>query len=358
MNHRERFAAIMNFKPVDRVPVYYFGTWDETRVRWEDEGLKTLPEVPGLDPDWERGMWDCHGLVNTRAITDRKAVVLEETDDHRVVRTALGAVIREGKHGSSIPMHVEEALKPTRAAWREFKKMLDTTDPRRRPAGWEAQAAQVDKRERVTTFLAGSLYGWPRDWMGVEAWSLLAYDDPALYGEIIEFIADYFIALYTPVLKKVRFEFGYFFEDCCFKNGPLFSPDIFRTYYMQHYRRLNAFYHKAGVPLMLVDSDGKVDQLVPLWLDAGFDIIFPIEVGTWKGNPVAFRKEYGKRIRIFGGVDKNVFPQGAAAIRKELKPLVPVVREGGFIPIPDHRIPPDCSLADFKTYIEVFNRNL
>lgn len=114
------------------------------------------------------------------------------------------------------------------------------------------------------------------------------------------------------------------------------------------------FYHEMGVPYVMIDSDGKVDDLIPCWLESGFDIIFPIEVGTWKASPVKLRNRYGKRLRMFGGIDKHVIPRGEAAIREELEPLKLLVKEGGYIPIPDHRIPPDCSLEAFKTYIRVF----
>jgi uroporphyrinogen decarboxylase len=84
------------------------------------------------------------------------------------------------------------------------------------------------------------------------------------------------------------------------------------------------------------------------------DIIFPIEVGTWRASPVELRRRFGRRLRMLGGVNKHVIPKGEAAVRAELEPLRPVVEEGGFIPIPDHRIPPDCSLENFRTYVRVF----
>ena len=131
-------------------------------------------------------------------------------------------------------------------------------------------------------------------------------------------------------------------------------PDLYKTYFDRRYRRMIDFYHKMGVKYVLMDSDGKIDDLLPLWLDSGFDIIFPIEVGTWKANPVALRKKYGKQMRMMGGVDKHVVPLGEKAIRSELEPLKGIVDEGGFIPMPDHRIPPDCSLSQFQTYIRIF----
>jgi glycosyltransferase involved in cell wall biosynthesis len=357
MNHRERFRAVMDYQLFDRLPVYYFGCWQETLARWKQEGLTDaadIPAVTGMDPDWESGMWDAHGLVHVAPMSAEPARVLEETDDYRVTQTPLGAVRKEGKRGSSIPQHLREALEPTREAWRRFKRFVDPADPARRQAGWQAQAEAFNRRERMTCFLAGSLYGWPRDWLGPEAICYLPYDDPALFEEIIEYVADYFMALCRPVLERAQFDFAYFFEDCCFNNGPLFSPDMYRRFYHRHYRRMIDFYHAAGVRHVLVDSDGKVDDLVPCWLESGFDIIFPIEVGTWKADPVKFRRKYGRRMRMIGGVNKLVIPRGEAAIRAELEPLRPLVEEGGFLPMPDHRIPPDCSLEQFRTYVRVF----
>jgi len=357
MNNRERFDAIMSYKKPDRVPVYYFGTWRETLDRWLSEGLTDASKIPvetGMDPDWEEGMWGAHGLVKNSPIPDEEEQVLEETAEHKVIRTALGAVIRSPKGGSSIPQHIEEALKPTRESWARFRKFIDPADPRRKVKDWEKAAEKLNNRTEVKTFLAGSLYGWPRDWLGVENVSYLPYDDPALYEEIIETVANFFMEIYRPVLAKAKFDFGYFFEDCCFSNGPLFSPDIYKKFYRKRYKKMLDFYHKAGVKYVLIDSDGKVDDLLPCWLDSGFDIIFPIEVGTWKASPVELKKRFGKRLKMFGGVNKHVIPKGEAAIRAELEPLKPLVEEGGYIPIPDHRIPPDCSLEQFRTYVRVF----
>jgi uroporphyrinogen decarboxylase len=357
MNGRERFKAIMNYGRFDRLPVWFFDTWAETRERWQAEGLVkdvAIDRQTGMDRDWESGMWEAHGLARVSLIPLGPDVVMTETADHRIVRTGIGAVVKEGKHGSSIPEHLEEALKPTRESWHRFKKMLDPADPRRRMPGWEAGAARFNRRDHATCFHGGALFGWARDWMGVEEWSCLPYEDPALYEEIIAYLCDYFIELYTPILAKAEFEFAYIFEDCCFKTGPLISPALYRRFYHRYYRRLVDFYHAHGVDKVLLDSDGKVDLLIPLWLESGIDIIFPIEVGTWQADPVALRREFGRDLRMMGGVDKHIIPKGEQVIRAALQRLRPLVEEGGYIPIPDHRIPPDCSLEQFRSYVNIF----
>jgi uroporphyrinogen decarboxylase len=368
MNARERFQALMSFRPVDRLPVYYFGTWPETKVRWRQEGLTVAmnewgnagPQMPGMDTDWEsspdqRGeFWDNQGLLEPWPRSQQPVCTLAEDDDTRTVRTALGGRLQLGKRGSTIPHVIEPDLKPTREDWARFKRFLDPADPGRWRPGWEQRVEWLNQRDHMTCFFGGSLFGWMRDWLGVEAVSYLPYDDPALYEEIIAFQADYYIELNRPLLQRVSFDFAYIFEDCCFNTGPLISPEFYRRYYDRYYRKMIAAYREMGVPLILLDSDGKVDDLLPCWLDTGFDIIFPIEVGTWRASPVELRRRYGKRLRMLGGVDKHVIPRGEAAIRAELEPLRPVVEEGGYLPIPDHRIPPDCSLEQFQTYVRVF----
>jgi hypothetical protein len=357
MNDRQRFHAVMTYQPVDRLPAYYFGYWKETLARWLSEGLpdpSSIPALTGMDEDWEPGMWDMHGLVAPGPLGKEKPKILEETDSYRVVKNSLGGIVKESKAGSSIPQHLEEALQPTRDSWNRFKRFLDPADPQRQKTDWPARAEVLNRRTRVATFMAGSLFGWTRDWMGPEALSYLAYDDPILYEEIIEYLADYFMTLYKPILGKVRFDFAYFFEDCCFNTGPLISPAIYKKFYHKYYVKMIDFYHQRGVPLTLIDSDGKVDALLPCWLDSGFDIVFPIEIGTWKADPIEFRKKYGRRLRMFGGVDKHIIPKGETAIREHLTRLKPLVTEGGYLPIPDHRIPPDCSLAQLKTYFCLF----
>jgi uroporphyrinogen decarboxylase len=191
--------------------------------------------------------------------------------------------------------------------------------------------------------------------MGIENISLLMYDDPELFEEMVSYLTDHFIKLTSPVLQKVKFDLVYFFEDCCGVDGPLFSPAIYSEVLDKYYRKLISFYKENGVAFAMIDSDGKVDKFIPLWLKSGFDIVFPIEVGTWKASPVELREKFGKQLKMIGGVDKHVIAMGEEAIRQHLLSLKPAVDQGGYLPMPDHRIPPDCSYKDFQTYLRVLN---
>ena len=364
MTHRERFHRVFTFQPVDRIPLYYFGTWTETKQRWIDEGYDgpfaqtydKAPQLPGMDPEWEGDLWCVQRLVRLGAIGDVKQEIIEDAEEHRIIRDNLGNVKLIKKNGTAMQRTLKYALEPTRESWKEFRRFLDPDIPGRYPDNLKERAEALNAQDKVTCFMGGALYNWVRDFMGVEELSCLMYDDPVLLEEIVEELTDHFMTLMKPVLEVTKFDFVYFFEDCCGSNGPLFSPAIYKQIYDRYYRRLISFYKENGVPLALIDSDGKVDDLVPCWLESGFDILFPLEVGTWGATPAKMRQKFGDDLRMFGGVDKNMLSRSPEEVRAYLTELKKETDKGGYIPIPDHRIPPDVSLKNMQDYVEIFHQ--
>jgi len=106
---------------------------------------------------------------------------------------------------------------------------------------------------------------------------------------------------------------------------------------------------EMGVKIILVDTDGRIEKLIPLFLESGITAIFPFEVQA--GNDiVALRKQY-PRLGILGGIDKMKIAEGKKAIDEELNSKVPLMlRSGGYIPHIDHHVHPDISWKDFIYY--------
>ncbi len=109
--------------------------------------------------------------------------------------------------------------------------------------------------------------------------------------------------------------------------------------------------------MILVDSDGNVDKLIPLWLEAGLDGVYPLEVAAGM-DVVDLRRRYGERLVIKGGIDKRVLAQGKAAIDAELARVMPLVEQGRYIPTIDHAVPPDVPYANMCHYWEQKKRLL
>jgi hypothetical protein len=199
----------------------------------------------------------------------------------------------------------------------------------------------------------GSLYGHIRNWLTLEGSCYLLADDEALFTEIIDTCADLEYSYAKAVLETgARFDFAHFWEDICFKNGPLISPRVFAAKVGPHYRRLTDLVREYGIDIISLDCDGCIDALLPIWLENGVNTMFPIEVGTWGASIAPWRERYGPELRGVGGVNKNVFAQDFAAVDAEIERLRPLVDLGGYIPCPDHRLPPNAGWDNLRYFCD------
>ncbi len=360
MNDRQRFNAAMHYQPRDRVPLVDFGFWPETIVGWYEQGLpRTVlyPNYDGRNTDVYFGMDRYTGGpgVNVGLVPAFEWKVLEDRGDHEVAQQADGVRVLRKKFMGSIPHH-ESHLLVDRASWREhYLPRLNPSDPARYPKDFDA-AVKVwcdPDRADVCSLWCGSLFGWLRDWMGLENIALVPYDDPAWFEEMVTTLADCIMGVLEKVLATGgRFDSAAFWEDMCFNSGPLLSPAHFKQYLVPHYRRITDLLRRHAVDVVWVDCDGKIDALLPLWLESGVNCMFPMEVGTWGADPLKYRREFGRDLLMMGGVDKHILAKDHQSIEAEVRRLAPLVEAGGYIPMPDHRVPPDVPFDNYRFYIE------
>lgn len=356
MNARERFHATMHYLSRDRSPIMDFGFWDETHVVWEQQGLPRGVDTDpffGMDPQW------IVAPVNVHLCPSFPHAVLEDRGGTEIVSDGDGVTKEQGKFLGSIPRHIDHTLKGRDSWERQFRWRLNGTSPARRPKDWEVRVLRYNDpaRDYPLGINAGSLYGWIRNWMGLEAVSMLVYDDRALFTEMVETIATCVIDAITPALEAgVRFEYALMWEDMCYRAGPLLPPKVFKEVMVPNYRRITGLLKQYGTDVVIVDCDGDMSRLLPLWLEAGVNTMFPIEVGTWGADPVALRKQYGRELLMVGGVGKRLLAGTHSDIACEVERLAPLVEEGGFIPTPDHRVPPDVPLANYLFYLQQARR--
>lgn len=366
MTHRENSMAILRYEQYDRMPVVHFGFWEETLEKWRDEGHLTEREASG----WSDGNEEDHSIsaklgfdfnwytcYNPRVelFPEFERVVLEELGDgRRKVLNKNGAIELESDNAGSIPAEFDHTLKD-RASWEEhYKRRLE----------YGAQRVDTDylrsipaDRELPLGLYCGSMFGNIRNWLGVEGASYLYYDDEELFDEMIETVGElsYRVAE-KALLSGARFDFAHFWEDICFKNGPLVIPSVFREKVGPQYKRITGLLSGHGVSIVSVDCDGLIDALIPTWLKNGVNTMFPIEVGTWNASIAPWREKYGRELRGVGGMDKRVFAADYAAVDAEIERLKPLVALGGYIPCPDHRIAPDAKWENVQYYCEKMRR--
>ena len=370
MNNRTRALAVLNYQPYDRLPVVHFGFWGETMEKWAAEGHITAEQARqwgdgnaadfaiggqlGFDFNWYR----VAGVYADLLPRFERKVLEVLPDGSRKVVNGDGVVIIEKDDATGIPMEIDHLFKG-RKEWEEhFLPRLQPSELRifRR----EEIAAEVQRtdRDRPLGLYCTSLYGRIRDIVGMVNLAYLQADDPALFDEIIDTFGN---MCYWAVEKALEvygdnWDFAHFWEDICFRSGPLVAPRVFRQKVGPYYRRITDLLHRHGIHLVSLDCDGKIDALVPIWLENGVNTMFPIEVGVWNASIAPWRAKYGRELRGIGGMDKKVFAYDYAAIDAEIERLRPLVDLGGYLPCPDHRIAPDGKWENVQYYCEQMRR--
>ncbi|MGI6653751.1 MAG: hypothetical protein ACOX55_06540 [Christensenellales bacterium] len=371
MNLRERVNAILHGRPyTGGVPVISFGYWVETLDLWAQQGHVTQEEAQGyrregdnsqadrsvmnklgFDFNWNR----CVGGRSYLYPSFQPETLRTEPDGARIIRNSEGLIVRVHDGIVSIPAEIGTSM-TGREAWEEMYLPRLTYSKDRVDHDMLARLKAEDAtRTEPLGLHAGSLYGNIRNMLGVEGISFLQVDDEDLYREVIDTVGNLCFEVARDVAASgIRFDYGHFWEDICFKTGPLVNPRVFEELVGPHYRRITTMLNEHGIDIISLDCDGCIDLLVPIWLKNGVNTMFPIEVGTWNASIAPWRAQYGEELRGVGGMDKRVFAHDKAAIDAEIERLKPLVALGRYLPCPDHRIPPDAKFELVQYYCDRF----
>ena len=83
--------------------------------------------------------------------------------------------------------------------------------------------------------------------------------------------------------------------------GTFCSPETYRKLYMPHYVRTNDWIHTHTKWKIMKHSCGSIPDLLPLFIESGFDIINPVQCSAKGMDPAFLKKEFGKDIIFWGG---------------------------------------------------------
>ena len=360
MNSRERFNRFTHGQAVDHIPDFEFWFWDTTLQRWTGEGL---PDdlTPAACPDAEvrcdrlADYFDfeyIHGVpIKTRFVRTPTEEVIAEDDHTETVRTEIGEELVRFKpgHGESIPTHTKYPIR-TREDWQRIRDEFMPIDiDRRMPENWDALRQQYAARDTILNSPQMGFYGFLRNLLGVEEISVAF----ALEPQWVEEMMDHLLAIYMAVAERiiadgVQLDITGWWEDMCYSSGPLISPQMFQDLMVPRYRKVTDFYRRHGVDRAILDSDGNVHKLAPLWFEAGINLLLPCEAAHT--DTLRLRQETPENLILCGGIDKRQLARGRQAIDAELERTRRVMDLGGVIPHLDHLVPPDVPLADYLYY--------
>ena len=355
MTQRDRFNAQMHYKPFDRTVNMEFGYWEENYHQWDiftennihNEGeanaffaLEAPPVVGG-------NIWLYPGFPGK---------IIRETATTVVTLNGDGLYLESPKDGhSTIPRYLGSSIE-TPEDWKKVKeeRFVRGADYRKPNLEWMDSFCR-DDRDYPVGVNCGSMIGKIRDMLTMEGLAYAVNDYPDMVEDMVETACVQVEDFLDIVLPRYHFDFATGWEDICCKNGPLVQMDFFKAVIFPRYKRIGDKLHKYGIDLWYTDCDGDVRPLLPYFLEAGINCLFPYEVNSCL-HPVDLCNEYGKELRIMGGIDKIQMIKGKDAIKAYLESVEPLVARGGYIPFCDHRCPPDVTPENYLYYLDLKER--
>jgi len=320
---------------------YHDHLWDILDIAFDRPSQEVVD--PGIDflmvPKFEERVLkheDGHSIVQ-----DWKGNICEISDELDVtdIRTAIDFVTRKW-----IKCPVED-----RDDWEQMKERYDSGDPDRFPEDFEDRAKKLKERDYVVTLGISGPFWQLREWLGFEELCLLLVEQPDWVAEMAEFYQDFVSKMLNRVLEHFVPDDICISEDMAYKAKAMISPAMIREICSPAWRAWTKQAKDAGVPIVSVDSDGYVGELIPLWIEAGINCNHPVEVAA-HCDINDFRGRFGHLMAYRDGIDKRCIAQGGQSLIDELERVEPVMRDGGYIPCCDHAVPPDISWPNFVEY--------
>ena len=403
---RSRFVKVLNGQnPEDRLPVIEWATWwDLTIDRWRTEGLLEdldkdgIKRWFGLDVDYQcwipsiaEGAPRFARRLGRAEADPSPGSLRSPTSPQRGEVRQLGGYSnpspgslrsptspsrgeeQQGEHRSNpspgslrsptSPSRGEVCLGPTEEVvphpegepWIEdeadYEALLPFLYPDPVPFDrevWRAQAREHAAGEAIAWITLDGFFWFPRTLFGIEPHFYAFFDQPRLVHRINEDLAAYHLKCIEQFCEVCTPDFMTFAEDMSYNHGPMLSKEMFDEFLAPYYRLVIPELERRGI-VPLIDSDGDVEPMIP-WLEGvGIRGILPLE--RMAGVDVArIRANHPEWIMI-GGFDKTVMHLGEATVRAEFKRLMPVLRQGRFVPSVDHQTPPEVSMEEYREYV-------
>lgn len=321
MKNRDRIVNTLNFiMPDDRLPmIEWAGWWDKTQARFQKEGVpenlgrEEIREYLGLD--MMRQFWiSPKGQAYRNASAEEKKIF--DTESYLNVKPMLypkdAVEVRREKIESLMPLHKEGDC----AVWITLE----------------------------------GFFWFPRTLFGIEEHLYAFYDEPDTMHRINSDLADYNIFLIEEFCKILKPDFMTFAEDMSYNLGPMLSYELFEEFLLPYYKKVIPVLKKYNI-IPMVDTDGQLEAMIPWLQEAGIEGALPLE--RQAGVDVSRMREMFPDFKIIGAYDKMVMKHGEEAMRKEWERLLPVMKQGGFIPSCDHQTPPEVSLENYRIYLKL-----
>jgi hypothetical protein len=314
MNERQRFQETIHYGNPDRIPYFEEGIRSETLEAWREKGLPK-----DLDP-------------REQFPSDGREEIKLDVDPHPSFDVW--------------PSSIKELD--------SLQERLDPDDDSRLPEHWDTERLRNHEGVLMVRVHEGIFLS-----MGVEdgrTFTNLMYqlaDKPDFVREYMRIQGEFAAALAERVLREVEFDAMVFSDPIGDNNGALISPRMYEDYVLRSYEPLLSLARRYGVKTIICRTYASMKVLIPSLLKWGIDCLWACEVEQSVMNYPSLRREFGRDLKLIGGIDLDALREGKDAIRRAMDEIAPLVAEGGYIPLADGRVRPDVPYENYAYYREL-----
>jgi hypothetical protein len=314
MDSRQRFLGTMAYSNSDRVPYFEEGIRRDVLEVWRSQGLPKGVEIADLFP------------------TDGRFEIQPEV----------------------YPIPAPNSWPTTIKELDTFHQRLEPDVGTRLPPGWRKAAKQARARGDVVMLRVHQGFFQT---LGVDASrrfttiNYLLYDAPRFIHAMLEIQGAFTAELAERILREVDVDAAVFSEAIGDNHGALISPKMYAEFVLPHYQPLMQVLRAHNVEVFILRTYANARALIPVMLAGGFNCLWASEVNVDAMDYGDLRREFGRDLRLIGGIDLDALRNGKAAIRRELEAKVPpLLADGGYIPLADGRVRAEVPYAHYCYY--------
>lgn len=314
MNSRERFNHTMCYEPTDRPPLFEDGIREEVLYTWHRQGLGKKDRLESLF-----------------------------TYD-----------LREEVEPDLEPIPVSSYWPKSLKGLQQLARRLNPSDAARLPVDWGKKVIDWKLRKyplilRIHRgyFLTMGVHGWKRFTESIQ----LLVDDPLFVEAWLNIYAELSMGLVERILKDAPVDAVLFSEPIGGNHGPLISPAMYASMILKSYLPILDLAKARGVKTIIYRTYANSRVLLPSVVKAGFNCLWACECNPQAMDYQAIHQEYGKDLRLIGGIDSDALRQNPHEIERAVLDVVPkLLADGGYIPLVDGRVRDDVPFANYSYY--------
>jgi hypothetical protein len=320
MSSRERFRKTMGYGRPDRVPYFEEGIRKDVLRAWRTQGLARAADLSTMFPSDNR--------ERMQVDLDLRPKLLSKLDKITNLK--------------------------------KFQRRLNPADKKRLPGRWSRRVREWQSRDHVLMLYVHRGFFLT---MGVNNWRsftdvmVLLMDQPDLVRKRMQIQGEFAARLTDRILQEVEVDAVVFSEPIGGSDRPLISPQMYEDFVLKNYEPVLEVLRHRNVASICFQTYANARILIPSILKWGFNCLWACEVNIEAMDYRSLRREFGRDLRLIGGIDLDALRESKEAIRRELEDKVPpLIEEGGYIPLADGRIRADVPFENYVYYRQLLEK--